>query len=163
MKRIPLFLKKKMERILCFLDKYSNVLIAFSACLTTIATFLIWGVAREQTEVTYLMEKAAKQPIIKTDYISETLHEYTLRNNMGSTVEKGKEIWTVQVRNVGSGSAHNLKIERRGRETIEIDTLPVGEKREYFVFVEEIRSKKVSSTVKVKYQDIFENEFTIGY
>ena len=174
MKRIPLFLKKKMESILLFLDKYSNVLIAFSACLTTIATFLIWGVSREQIEVsreqievsrkqaeyTHLTEKAATRPVIQIDYISETLHEYTLRNNLGSTVEKGMEIWTVQIRNIGRGTAFNLKIEHRGRDhKEEKGMLMPGEKYEYFIPRKEIESGGVSSFAKVTYQDIFKEEF----
>ena len=39
--------------------------------------------------------------------------------------------------------------------------LPVGQKHEYFIPAEEIRSGKTSPTVKVTYQDIFQNEFTI--
>ena len=57
-----------------FLDKYSNVLIAISAILTTLATFLIWGVSRKQTEYMYLMAKAAERPIIQTHSFPETLH-----------------------------------------------------------------------------------------
>ena len=62
---------------------------------------------------------------------------------------------------MGNGPAHNLKIEQQGRETEEIDILPVGQKREYFILGEDIRSEKVSPTVKVEYQDIFEKEFTV--
>ena len=151
-----------MGRILCFLNKYSNVLIAFFALLTTIATFLIFGVARKQTEYMDLMGKAAEQPIIRTNYIFESLHDYTRRKGLGSIVGKGSEIRTIQVSNIGRGSAYNLKIEHRGRETKEIDTLPVGQTHEYFILREKIKSGEISSIVKVKYQDIFENEYTIG-
>ena len=61
-----------MENILLFLERYSNVLIAFFAFLTTIATFLIWRVSSKQTEISSkqteymcLMGEVAEQPIIK--------------------------------------------------------------------------------------------------
>ena len=150
-----------MECILLFLDKYSNVLIAFFAFLTTIATFLIWNVSRKQTRFTYLMGKASEQPIIQTNYIIDNLHDYTQRNNFSGTYVDRDKILVIQVSNIGRGSAYNLKIEQRGRETKEIDMLPVGQKHEYFILAEEIRSEKTSPTVRVTYQDIFENEFTI--
>ena len=80
---------------------------------------------------------------------------------MGSTVGKGIEIQTIQVSNIGRGSAYNLKMEHRGRETEKKDILLVGETHEYFILHEKIKSGEISSILKVKYQDIFGNEFTI--
>ena len=151
-----------MECILLFLEKYSNVLIAFFAFLTTIATFLIWDISRKQTRFTYLIGKASEQPIIAINYSIDDLHDYTVRNSFNTVFGNRERILVIQVSNVGKGSAHNLKIEQQGQETKEIDILPVGQKYEYFVLGEQIRSKEVSATVKVKYQDIFENEFTVG-
>ena len=160
-----------MECILLFLEKYSNVLIAFFAFLTTIATFLIWNVSRKQTEASrkqteymYLIGKASEQPIIQTNYIVDNLQNYTRRRDFGFVLGNREEvsILIIQVSNIGRGSAYNLKIEQRGQETIEIDILPVGQKHEYFILAEKIRSKETSPTVRVKYEDIFENEFTVG-
>ena len=157
-----------MERILCFLNKYSNVLIAFFALLTTIATFLIWRVARKQTEISgkqteymYLMGKAAEQPIIAVNCSIDDLQNYTVRNNFETVYGGREQILVIQINNIGRGAAHNLKIEQRGRETKEIDILPVGQKHEYFIRTEKIKSEDISPTVKVTYQDIFEKQFTI--
>ena len=154
-----------MESILLFLEKYSNVLIAFFAFLTTIATFLIWRVSSKQTEYTYLMGKVAEQPIIKIIYEIGDLRDYTMsmKNNFETVYEGSMQILTIQISNIGRGAAHNLKIEQRGRETKEIDILPVSQKHEYFIPTEEIKSGEVSSNVKVTYQDIFKNEFTTEY
>ena len=103
-----------------FLNKYSNVLIAFSACLTTIATFLIWGVTREQTELTSIMGKASERPVIEIDYISETLGEFARRNNLGGIANRSMEIRTIRLTNIDRGSARKLKIEFRGEKTKEI-------------------------------------------
>ena len=178
MKCIPLFLKKKMERILCFLDKYANALIAFSACLTTIATFLIWGVSRNQIEVsraqtklTSIMGKAAERPVIEIEYISETLGIFAHRNNLRSTViPVDMEIRTIRLRNTGRGSARKIKIEFRGEKTKEIKEwelgieikeweLAVGETREHYIEREKLESSKALPFVKVTYQDIFKNEY----
>ena len=108
----------------------------------------------------YLMGKAAEQPIIQTNYIIDNLHDYTRRNS--NTVYVGNDkILVIQVSNIGKGSAYNLRIEQRGRKTKEIDILLVGQKHEYFILAEEIKSEEISPTVRVKYQDIFENEFTV--
>ncbi|MDD9975998.1 MAG: hypothetical protein OXU27_18455 [Candidatus Poribacteria bacterium] len=161
-----------MESILLFLEKYSNVLIAFFAFLTTIATFLIWRVARRQAEISskqteymYLMGKAAEQPIIQTNYTTDNLQNYTARRNFNAVHDAVHvdidNILVIEISNIGRGSAYNLRIEQRGRETTEIDILPVGQKYEYFVSGEDIRLAEISPTVKVTYQDIFENEFTV--
>ena len=150
-----------MECILLFLNKYSNVFIAFFAFLTTIATFLIWNVSRKQTRFTYLMAKASEQPIITINRFPEYLRDYILRNR-NSRYLGNDRVLTIQVSNIGKGSAYNLKIEQHGQETKKIDILPVGEKHEYFIPAEEIRSEKTSPTVRVTYQDIFENELTVG-
>ena len=158
-----------MECILLFLEKYSNVFIAFFAFLTTIATFLIWQVSRKQTEAsikqtefTYLMAKAAEQPIITVTGTIDNLHDYMLKKGNAAYVDNDK-IFVIEINNIGKGSAYNLEIAQRGRETKKIDILPVGQKHEYFVLAEEIRSGEVSVPVTVKYQDIFENEFTTEY
>ena len=170
MKRRPLFLKKKMACILHFFNEYSNAIMAISACLTTAATFLLWNVASKQVELmsaqielTSMIQKAEARPIIQINYISETLHDFTIRNNLGSTVGKGMAIWTTRLRNIGRGTAYNLKIEQRGVETTEIDMLPAGQTHEDYIPREKIESGEVSSFVKVTYQDIFENEFTAVY
>ena len=156
-----------MECILIFLEKYSNVLIVIFAALTTTATFLIWWVARKQaeisskqTEYTYLMGKATEQPIIQTNYTIDNLRNYMLKKGKTAYIDNDK-ILVIEINNIGRGSAHNLEIEQRGRETKKIDILPVGQKHEYFVLAEDIRSDKISPTVKVKYQDVFKEEFTI--
>ena len=116
-----------MKRILPFLDKYSNVLIAFSACLTTIATFLIWDISREQTKLTSIMGKASERPVIEIDYISETLGAFDSRNNtLGGIIGKGKEIRTIRLTNVGRGSAFKLKIEFRGEKTKKNKGMGIG-------------------------------------
>ena len=152
-----------MECILIFLEKYSNVLIVIFAALTTTATFLIWWVSRKQTEISSLMAKVAEQPIIQTNYTISDLRDYTMsmENNFETVIGNREQILVIQINNIGRGAAHNLKIEQRGRETKEINVLPVGQKHEYFVLAEEVRSKEISPTVKVTYQDIFKNEFTI--
>ena len=151
-----------MEGILLFFETYSNVPIAISAILTTVATFLIWRVSRKQTEYTYLMGKAAEQPIITVNYTIDNLHDYTVRKNFGTVYVGMDKILVIEINSIGRGAAYNLKIEQHGQETIEIDILPTGQKHEYFILAEAIRSDKISPTVKVTYQDIFENEFTIG-
>ena len=176
--------RTKIKRILPFLNEYSDALIAvcaclttFFACLTVIATFLIWDVTRKQVdeltdkqveltdkqvELTDKQAELAEQPIIQTNYNVETLGQFARKHNLGSIAGKGIEIRTIQVSNIGRGSAYNLKIEQRGRETIEeIDTLPVGQTYEYFVMDEKVKSGAISPYVKVTYQDIFENEFTL--
>lgn len=156
-----------METILAFLEEYSNVPMVIFTALTTLATFLIWWVTRnqaeisgKQTEYAYLMAKAAEQPIIQTSYIIDNLHNYMLRKSNTVYVDNDK-ILVIQMKNIGKGAAYNLKIEQRGRKTKEIDILPVGQNHEYFVLAKDIRSEEISPTVKVTYQDIFENEFTI--
>lgn len=170
MEHIPLFFKKKMERIRCFFNEYSNAIMAISAGLTTIATFLLWNVASRQVELasaqielTSMIQTAEARPIIQINYISEILHDFTLRNNLGSTVGKGMAIRTIRLRNIGRGTAYNLKIEQRGVETTEIDMLPAGQTHEDYIPGEKIESGEVSSFVKVTYQDILENEFTAVY
>ena len=107
------------------------------------------------------MGKASEQPIITINYIIESLGDYTIRNN--NTRYMGNDrVLTIQVNNIGRGSAYNLKIEQHGQEAKEIGMLPVGQKHEYFILAEEIRSENTSPTVKVTYQDIFENELTVG-
>lgn len=150
-----------MTRILPGLKKYSDLLIVFFTCLITIATFLLWDVSRKQKEYTYLMGKVSVQPIIQTNYIEETLHNFTRRHDLGSMVGKGMEIRTIQVSNIGRGPAYNLRFEHRGRETEKIKILQVGQTHEYFIQLEEIKSGKISPFVKITYQDAFENEYTI--
>ena len=151
-----------IEGFLLFLETYSNVPIAISAILTTAATFLIWRVSSKQTKYMYLMGKAAEQPIITINYIVEYLRDYVSRNSRGGRVYMGNDrVLTILLSNIGKGSAYKLKIEQRGQKTKEIDMLIVGQKHEYFVLAEDIRSKEISPTVKVTYQDIFENEYTI--
>ena len=149
-----------MEGILLFLEKYSNVPIAISAILTTTVTFLIWRVSSKQTEYTYLMGKAAEQPIIQINRMIDTIHNYMLKK--GKTVYAlNDKILVIEINNIGRGAAYNLEIEQHGRETEKIDILPVGQKHEYIVLGEKIKSNNTSPTVKVTYQDIFENEFTV--
>ena len=149
-----------MKRILCFLNKYSNALTAISACLTAVATFLILGVVHKQTEIMFIIGKAAERPIIEIDYISEPLHFFLVRNNLGDMAGKNMEIRTIRVRNIGRGTAFNLKMEHRGRDHIEEeDMLLPGGKYEYFISREDIKSGGVSPFAKVTYQDVFENEF----
>ena len=112
-----------MECILIFLEKYSNVLIVIFAALTTTATFLIWWVARKQaeisskqTEYTYLMGKATEQPIIQTNYTIDNLRNYMLKKGKTAYIDNDK-ILVIEINNIGRGSAHNLEIEQRGRET----------------------------------------------
>ena len=99
-----------MECILLFLEKYSNVLIAFFAFLTTIATFLIWNVSRKQTEAsrkqaeyTCLMGKAAEQPIITVNYTIDDLHNYTVRNNFDFVFAGSMKILVIQINSIGRG------------------------------------------------------------
>jgi len=157
------------KHILPFLEKYSNVLIAISALLTTIATFFIWGVSRKQTEISrqqmeyaHLIGKASVQPIITVGYFVETMHDVTVRHDFGSIAGKGEKIRVILVTNIGKGEARNLKIEHRGRKEIEeIDILPVGHTHEYSLLEQSVKSGGISPVVKVTYQDVFENEFTI--
>ena len=162
--------RTKIKRILSFLNKYSNVLIAFCAVATAFATFLIWDVARKQTELTSIMGKASERPVIQIDYISETLGEFTRRNNLGDIAIHSMEIRTIRLTNTGRGSAHKLRIEFRGEKTKEIKEwelaikrkeleLAVGETYEDFISREKIESGEVSPFVKVTYQDIFKNEY----
>ena len=152
-----------MEGILLFLEKYSNVPIAISAILTTIATFLIWRVSSKQTEISSLMAKVAEQPIIEINHSIGDLRDYTIRmgNNFETVYGGSKQILVIQINNTGRGSAYNLEIEQRGRSREKIDTLPVGQKHEYFIPTEEIKSGEITSAVKVTYQDIFKNKFTV--
>ena len=82
-----------MERILLSLEKYSNVITAIATCLMTIATCLIWNVSRKQTEYMYLIGKASEQPIIMINRELDNLGNYPLRDDLGPTVEKGKEMY----------------------------------------------------------------------
>ena len=162
-----------MESILLFLEKYSNVLIAFFAFLTTIATFLIWRVSSKQTEVSrrqaeimYVMGQASEQPIIKINKIPKNPYGYSVTGVLSVVLGGfggfggGEDILIIQVINVGKGSAYNLKIEQQGQETKKINILPAGQKIEYFVSIEELESKRTSETVKVEYKDTFHNKFT---
>ena len=159
-----------MKRILLFSDKHSNGIIAIATCLTTIATILICFVAYKQTKLVSIMGKAAERPVIEIDYISETLHDFTVRNNLGSMAEKGMQIRTFRLTNTGRGSACKLKIEFIGEKTKEIKEwelafetkereLAVGQTYEYFIQKKQIESGEFSSFVKVTYQDIFKNKY----
>ena len=112
----------------------------------------------------YLMGKAAEQPIIQRNYIRDTLQDYTHGKDFEFVLGNREAvlILVIQINNIGRGAAYNLRIEQHGRETKEIDILPVGQTHEYFILAEDIRSEEISPTVKVTYQDIFENEFTTG-
>ena len=73
---------------------------------------------------------------------------------------RASEIVTIELSNIGRGTAHNLEIKHRGQDTVVKRELRAGEKYDYLIFVEAIRTGRISMVADVRYQDRFGNEFT---
>ena len=144
-----------------FSNKWSNIIIAISALLAAIATFLIWRVSLEQAKYTRLASEEAARPVIQIDDIVDIRGRYAARNNLGGIVGPGEDMPLILLTNIGKGSAHNLRIEERGDKIGEKKELHVGQTSEHPIPYEKIISKRSFFLVKVTYQDIFGNQFTV--